>query len=217
MSIVVGIGGGSGAGKSTLLRRVVQFVGPSCVIDLDSYYVDRGHLPVDARWGINYDSPAAFDLPLILEHVSHLAGGIDVRKPMYSFESHTRVGFEPVAAAPLVLVEGLFPLWWEELRCLLHLKLFVDADADVRLLRRIARDVAERGRSIESVACQYLKTVRPMHERYVEPSRSHADAIVDNTADVGRAASEILQLISAFQDRQRLLVRGGGPTSMDVG
>ena len=179
MACLVGIAGGTGAGKSTVVRALLDRFGGLCV-DLDSYYLDRSAIRAEERSDINYDEPAAIDHTLLIEHLKRLRAGETIQKPRYSFHTHTRVGVETVASARLILVDGLFTLWWEEVRSLLDLKVFVDAPADLRLMRRIQRDVTERGRSLESVLRQYLQTVRPMHERYVEPTKIHADLVVTN-------------------------------------
>lgn len=191
MSTLIGLGGGTGAGKTTIVRRLVDRVG-GCVIDLDSYYLDRGRLTPEERSRINYDEPAAIDADLLVEHLGCLTRGQPIQKPVYSFETHTRVALEPVAPARLVVVEGLFTLWWESLRPLLDVKVFVDAPPDLRLIRRIRRDVTERGRTVDQVIQQYLRTVRPMHERYVEPTRAHADVILSNEGMVEEVVERVI-------------------------
>lgn len=192
-AILIGIGGGTGAGKTTLLRALANQFGNTCVVDMDSYYLDRGGIRHEERNALNYDEPAAVDVALLLNHLERLAAGEIVWKPIYSFESHVRTGEQRLLPASLILVEGLFALWWEELRAHLNLKVFVDAPADLRLLRRIQRDVVERARSLESVLSQYVQAVRPMHERYVEPTRKHADLVVRN----GGSIEECVELIAA--------------------
>lgn len=194
MTSLVGVTGGTGAGKSAIVRAFVDRVGGT-VIDLDSYYKDRSGLTPEERIGINYDEPAAFDVALLVAQVAQLARGQAVEKPVYAFATHTRVGVEVIAPAPLVVVEGLFALWWEPLRSLLDVKVFVDAPPDLRLIRRIRRDIAERGRAVDQVVHQYLATVRPMHERYVEPTRVHADLIVANDGPIADAAERVIELV----------------------
>ena len=198
MTYFLGVAGGTGAGKTTLVREIVARFGGS-VLDLDSYYRDRTGVPVEDRARLNFDEPAAIDHELLGEHLDRLASGETVAKPIYSFVSHTRVGETPLAPARLIIVEGLFTWWWEPVGKRLALKLFVDAPADLRLSRRLRRDMVERGRSAEQVIQQYLSTVRPMHERYVEPCRATADLLVGNdgpleeTVDrVGRALRQII-------------------------
>ena len=196
MAHLIGVAGGTGSGKSTLARALVDRFG-GCLIHLDSYYLDRSGLPPEERVRLNYDEPAAIDAALLVEHLRRLARGEPVQKPLYSFETHTRVGGEMVTPARLLIVEGLFTLWWEPLRALLDVKVFVDAPADVRLIRRTRRDVAERGRTVDQVLEQYLGTVRPMHERYVEPTKAHADLVVVND---GRLSDCVAQVEAAVRD-----------------
>jgi uridine kinase len=181
---VIGVGGGSGAGKGALVAALCHHVGHAAVLDLDSYYRDRAGLAPEERARVNFDEPAAIDADLVMEQVRALAGGTPVAKPVYSFVSHTRVGAVTVLPAPVVVVEGLFTLWWAPLRALLDVAVYVDAPADLRLARRLERDVRERGRDVESVLRQYTETVRPMHQRFVEPTRSHADVVIVNDGDL---------------------------------
>ena len=197
VAISVGVAGGSGSGKSTLLRLLVQRLGPATVLDLDSYYLDRSRLAPDLRQRLNYDEPAAFDLPLLLHHLRILAKGRAIDKPRYSFHTHTREGSVRVSPSALIFVEGLFTLWWQELRSLLDITFFLDAPAPVRFSRRAARDVAERGRTEESVTQQYLQTVRPMHERYIEPTRVYADYVLDNSGSLDDCLAQALSTLDA--------------------
>lgn len=192
---LVGVAGGSGSGKTTLCNRVAETVAGVSVLNVDAYYLDHGHLGPAVRRVVNYDEPAAFDLPLLVEHVSRLARREEIAKPRYSFEKHARVGFEAFSPDRLVLIEGLFTLWWEELRMACDLTVFVEAAADVRLLRRIRRDVADRGRTIESVAEQYLGTVRPMHERFVAPTRRCANVVIVNDDRVETALASLCEVL----------------------
>jgi uridine kinase len=182
--LFVGIAGGSGAGKSLLAQRLLEMVTGACVLDLDAYYRDRSHLPPEERAALNFDEPDAFDLDLLLHHLETLRLGRPVPTPVYSFEHHCRVGERATSPAPLVIVEGLFTLWWPEVRHALDFTVFVDAPADIRLMRRIRRDLLERGRTVTSVLEQYLRSVRPMHERFVEPTRVYADLVVGNDGEI---------------------------------
>jgi len=178
---VIGIAGGTGSGKTTVTRRVIEVVGADRValLQMDNYYKNQDHLTFEERTRINYDHPDAFDMPLLMEHLDALIDGQEVESPLYSFVEHTRSrDTKPVKPAPVVVLEGIFALYDPDLRRRMHLKVFVDADPDVRFIRRLRRDVDERGRSPESVIEQYLNFVRPMHIAFVEPSKRYADVII---------------------------------------
>ncbi|WP_420594490.1 uridine kinase [Deinococcus sp.] len=180
---VIGVAGGSGSGKTTVTRRVIQTVGASgvAVLSQDNYYLDQSGISPQARRGINYDHPAAFDWPLLREHLDALLSGAAIQMPTYDFTRDTRAEqTQPVLPAPVVVLEGFFALYDEELRRRMNLKVFVDADADVRFIRRLTRDTRERGRSPESVITQYLEFVRPMHLSFVEPTKRYADVIIQH-------------------------------------
>jgi uridine kinase len=183
-TLAVGIAGGSGAGKTMLAQLVAERLGPVSLLDMDSYYLDRSGVGREERDSLNFDEPAAFDIKLLIQHLNELRDGRNVEKPRYSFRDHTRIGVETVVPGPLVLVEGLFALWWEDLREQLELPIYLDAPPDVRVQRRIRRDVESRGRKVDSVLEQYGMTVGPMHERYVEPTRLHADVVLANDSDI---------------------------------
>ena len=167
--IMVGISGGSGAGKSTLAHALSRALdGRAVVVEQDAYYRCRGHLPLEERSRVNFDHPDAVDLELLAEHLEELKQGRAVEKPFYDFATHSRLDKTvPVKPAPVVIAEGLFLFVREDLRNLFDLRVFVDADADIRLARRLKRDVVERGRTVESVLEQYFESVRPMHEEFV--------------------------------------------------
>ncbi|WP_102128319.1 uridine kinase [Deinococcus planocerae] len=178
---VIGVAGGSGSGKTTVTRRVIETVGQGgvAVLSQDNYYRDQSDVPEAARAGTNYDHPAAFDWLLLREHLGALLAGVPVEMPEYDFTRHTRSPrTTTVPPAPVVVLEGFFALYDEELRERMHLKVFVDADADVRFIRRLLRDTQERGRTPESVITQYLEFVRPMHLSFVEPTKRYADVII---------------------------------------
>ncbi|MEQ1786478.1 MAG: uridine kinase [Acidimicrobiales bacterium] len=178
---LVGVAGGSGSGKTTVAERLTGLIGEPdlALVRLDAYYRDRNHLPFEERAAINYDHPDAFDWPLLLDHVAALQDGLEVQVPVYDFATYQRLPDRVVVApARVVVVEGILVLYEPELRDRFDLKVFVDTDPDVRFIRRLERDVAERQRSVESVIEQYLDTVRPSHEQFIEPSKRHADVIV---------------------------------------
>lgn len=180
MPIVIGIAGGTGSGKTTLTQALAEkFSGRTTVIYQDNYYKRQDHLTFEERTRVNYDSPEAFDIDLMAAHIEDLKAMRPVQGPVYDFSIHNRTD-ETVDIQPesVILVEGILLLHEPRLCSLLDIKLFVDTDADVRILRRIKRDVLERGRSIESVEKQYLETVKPMHELYVETSKRNADLII---------------------------------------
>jgi len=190
MPVIIGIGGGTGSGKTTLARAIVEryaIIGVA-LLDQDSYYRDQSHLSLPDRESVNYDEPSAIDHDLLLEQLRELLEGRSIKKPAYCFASHTRTGEgASVASQPMVVVEGLFALWEPRIRGLMALKIYVEADPDIRFIRRLQRDVIARGRSVQSVVEQYLQTVRPMHQRYIEPTRRHADLVVYNTDTSGES------------------------------
>jgi uridine kinase len=178
---LLAVAGGTGSGKTTVARRLADSMGPNrfALMKLDSYYCDQADQPAEARRRINYDHPDAFDWPLLRDHLRSLLDGVGVDVPVYDYGRDTRspdvVRVEP---AQVVCIEGILVLYEAELRSLFDLKVYVDTDADIRFIRRLQRDIAERGRSAESVIDQYLTTVRPAHEQFVEPSKRYADVII---------------------------------------
>jgi uridine kinase len=178
---VLAIAGGSGSGKTSLTRALVGLLGPAecAVLDHDSYYRDLSHLPAADRAGVNFDHPESLESELLAEHLATLRAGQSVQRPCYDFATHTRtLTSRRVEPRPIVVCEGILLLAVPELRTAFDLRVYVDTPADVRALRRVRRDIVERGRTVESVVEQYLATVRPMHERFVEPARSTADLVL---------------------------------------
>ena len=181
MSVVIGIAGGSGSGKTTVQRRIMERFGTRriALLDHDAYYRDLAHLAPEQRARFNFDHPDALETGLMVEHLDALLAGQPVDKPTYSFETHSRLErSEAVEPRPVILIDGILVLAEPDLRERMDVKLYVDAPDDVRLMRRIERDLHERGRSIDSVLEQYRRTVRPMHLEFVEPSKRHADVII---------------------------------------
>ena len=179
-SIVIGIAGGSGSGKTTLAKNIQkEFENDLVMLSHDYYYKSHDELPLEERKKLNYDHPNAFDTDMLIEHVRKLKNGETIEHPVYSFIEHTRekdtVKVEP---KKIILVEGILIFENQELINEMNIKIFVDTDADIRFIRRLTRDVSERGRTIDSVINQYMQTVKPMHEQFVEYSKKNADIIV---------------------------------------
>jgi len=175
------VAGGSGSGKTTVVRRIVDAVGADEVVVLhhDSYYRDGSHLSMEERQAINYDHPDSLETELLIQHLEALQHGRAADVPVYDFARHVRLPDpERTEPKPVIILDGILILWDRRLRGLMDLKLFVDADADVRLGRRLRRDMEERNRAPESVLAQYMATVRPMHLEFVEPSKRYADVII---------------------------------------
>ncbi|MFN3763369.1 MAG: uridine kinase [Anaerolineae bacterium] len=179
--VIIGVAGGTGSGKTTVAMKILERVGAEHVayIPHDAYYRDLSHLPPEERSRINFDHPDSLETELLVQHLQQLKAGQAVEIPVYDFTTHTRTAqTRRVNPAPVILVEGILVFAEPALRELFDVKLYVDTDADIRLIRRIQRDVRERGRSVESVIQQYLTTVRPMHLEFVEPSKRYADVII---------------------------------------
>lgn len=178
--IVIGIAGGTGSGKTTLIKRIKkEFNDEITILSHDFYYKENSHLPFEEREKLNYDHPNSFDTSLMVEHIKQLKEGKAVERPVYDFVIHNRrsetVKVEP---AKVIIVEGILIFENKDLLELFDIKVFIDTDADVRIIRRILRDVRERGRNLDSVINQYLTTVKLMHEEFVEPSKKNADIII---------------------------------------
>jgi len=198
--LVIGIAGGTGSGKTTIAQAIIERIGPSRVriIPHDAYYKDAAHLPITARARINFDHPDALDTPLLIRHLDELIAGRDVEIPEYDFSTHTRKKEgRPCQPAPVIIVEGILLYAEPALRERIDIKIYVETDDDIRFIRRLRRDIAERGRTMESVVAQYLETVKPMHELFVLPSRKHADLIIPE----GHKPVSTDALISILQQR----------------
>jgi len=179
-SLIVGVAGGSGSGKTTVARAIHEPLGVDAVLlDADSYYCDLSHLEFNERKAVNYDHPDAFDVPLLVQQLDQLARGHAVDKPTYDYALHTRAQARMrVEPREVILVDGILLFADARLRSLFDIKVFVDVAEDIRFIRRLRRDIQERGRSLDSVIEQYLSTVRPMHLEFVEPSKRYADVIL---------------------------------------
>jgi uridine kinase len=179
--LIIGIAGGSGSGKSTVARRVAEALTDASVafIDMDAYYKNFSHLALEERKRINWDHPDAFDLELFVSHLQRLSAGLPIEKPIYDFVTHIRRG-DVIRIDPtdVIVIDGILLFVDERVRDISDVKVFVDADSDVRLIRRIRRDIRSRGRPLDEILDQYLSTVQPMHLQFVEPSKRYADVIV---------------------------------------
>lgn len=201
--IFIGINGGTGSGKSTVVKTIIDTI-PStnlAVIEQDAYYKDQSHLPMEERVKTNYDHPFSFDNDLLITHLESLMSGVAIDKPIYDFEKHTRNLEEVVKVEPreIIVVEGILIFEDERIRDLLDIKIYVDTDADIRILRRIQRDITERGRTVDSVINQYLTTVRPAHLQFIEPCKRYADLIIPeggfNTVAIDLVVSKIKSIL----------------------
>ena len=178
---IIGVAGGTSSGKTTIAERLVEAMGADdlALVKLDSYYISRTQQPMDERAAANYDHPSAFDWDLMNEHLGELVQWKSAPVPTYDYTIHDRTDIvDMVQPARIIVVEGILVLWNSELRDRFDLKIFVDTPADLRFIRRLERDVVERGRTQESIIAQYLATVRPSHEDFIEPSRAHADVVI---------------------------------------
>ena len=179
--MIIGISGGTGSGKTTVAQKIIASVGADNVVYLqqDAYYRNLGDMPIELRHKINFDHPDAFDTDLMMNHIEALRAGESIEQPIYDYATHSRkADTVHVEARPVIIIEGILVLVDARMRRLMDLKIFVDADADIRFIRRLDRDVHERARSVESIISQYTTTVRPMHLQFVEPSKRYADIII---------------------------------------
>ena len=203
-SIVIGVAGGSGSGKTTVVRRIVESQGTEdvTVLDHDRYYRDRNDLRFEERAALNYDHPDALETDLMVRHLHDLRSGRSVQIPSYDFSRHARLSStEAVAPRRVIIVEGILVFVDQALRAQMDIKVFVDTDADTRFIRRLKRDVAERGRTMESVIDQYQTTVKPMHLEFVEPSKRYADIIIPLGGHNTVAVDLLLTLIRSVTAR----------------
>ena len=198
---IVGIAGGTGSGKTTLARKIREGLGEaSNLIQFDWYYRDLSYLPMKDREEVNFDHPSSLESELLVEHLKQLKSGHSIDVPLYDFKTHSRVQNETIHIEPLpvIVVEGILIFCFEAIREMLDIKIFVDTDADIRVFRRIRRDMRERGRDFNSIRKQYYKTVRPMHLEFVEPSKRYADVIIPEGGNNLIALDLIIERLKQF-------------------
>ena len=207
--LVIGICGGTGSGKTTITGSIISALPKESVLVLeqDHYYRDFPHLPLDQRARQNFDHPDSMDTPLLIQHISQLREGRAIERPVYDFSRHQRGEFTVrMDPHPAIIVEGILVFESKPLRELMDIKIFVDTDADLRFIRRLRRDVRERGRTVESVVEQYLATVRPMHMEFIEPSKRHADVIIPegghNEVGIDLVIQKIRSLVGVAAPKQ---------------
>lgn len=192
--LVIGIAGGTGSGKSTVASSIFRSLPEKniSILEQDAYYKDQSNIPFEKRVKTNYDHPLAFDTELLIKHIEALQSNVPIEKPIYDFANHTRKE-ETINVIPkeILIVEGIMVLEDPRLRELMDVKIFVDTDADVRIIRRITRDIEERGRTLDSVISQYFATVKPAHDQFVEPSKKYADIIIPE-GGLNKVAIDIL-------------------------
>jgi len=195
--LIIGIAGGTGSGKTTVVNQIIEELKHEevDVISQDSYYQDTSHLSFEDRKKINFDHPKSIDFELMAEHLKQLKNGETIRQPIYSFKEHNRTG-ETIEIQPrkVIIVEGILILTHPEIRELFDIKIYVHADSDERLIRRLKRDIAERGRDLEEVLWRYQTTLKPMHQQFIEPTKEFADIIIP-TNRINTVAVDIVQTI----------------------
>ena len=198
--MMIAIAGGSGAGKSTIVKRLSEIIGPEKIqlFSQDHYYKDLSHLTPEKRDEVNVDHPESIETELLFDHLRSLSKGETVSRPTYDFTTHTRTSLMvDLEARPIIIFDGIFSLCYEEIRSLFTLKLFIDCSDDLRFIRRLQRDQAERGRAADGVISQYLKTVRPMYLKYISDSKKHADFIMDWTHYNNQGVELLASLITS--------------------
>jgi len=202
--MIIGIAGGTGSGKTTVVEKIISFfpAGDVALLSQDSYYKDNSHLTMEERQSINYDHPDSIDFDLMTEHLKELKAGRNIAQPIYSYEKHNRLPHSQLTRAKKVtIIEGILIYCMKDIRDLCDIKVFVDTTDDERLIRRIRRDIKERGRDIEEVLCRYEDTLRPMHLQFIEPTKRYADIIVpeggNNTVAIQVIANTIKEQLGA--------------------
>ncbi len=208
--MIIGICGGTGSGKTTIARKIVEAVGRERVVlvEQDSYYRNLADMPLDERHQANFDHPDSIDSDMLVGHLMRLKQGLTVEMPLYDFKSHTRSDqIEIIPPKPVVIVEGILIFAEPRVLDLLDMRVFVDTPDDIRFIRRLRRDIAERGRTVDSVIDQYYRTVRPMHFEFVEPSKRHADIILPEGSNTGISVELLCSLV-----REKLIEERSAPT-----
>lgn len=215
--MIIGISGGTGSGKTTVAQKIISSVGGDNVVFLqhDSYYRNLGDMPIDLRHKVNFDHPDALDTDLMMNHIEALRAGESIEQPTYDYATHSRrpetIHVEP---RPVIIVEGILVFVSPQMRALMDLKIFVDTDADIRFIRRLDRDVHERGRTVESVIAQYTTIVRPMHLQFVEPSKRYADIIIPegghNEVGIDLITGKIKSILARSIKRSAISVASDG-------
>lgn len=198
--LVIGVAGGSGSGKTTITSAIVEQIGPDQValVEHDAYYREYGSLPLEERAKVNFDHPDSLETELLIEHLRALTAGESIQKPVYDFTTHSRLPKTvTVNPRPTIVVDGILVFVEQELRELMDLKIYVDTDSDLRILRRLQRDIEERDRTVDSVITQYLSTVRPMHLQFVEPSKRYADIIIPEGYN-RRAVATVMGMVREY-------------------
>lgn len=205
--VVIGIAGGSGSGKTSVTKKIHEvFQGHSVVvIEQDDYYKDQSHLVFEERLQTNYDHPLAFDTDLLIQHIEELLNRQSIQKPTYDYTIHTRSSETvTVESQDVIILEGILVLEDERLRDLMDIKLFVDTDSDIRIIRRILRDINDRGRTVESVVQQYLSVVRPMHNQFIEPTKKYANIIIpeggENAVAIDLMVTKIKTILASEEE-----------------
>jgi uridine kinase len=208
--MIIGICGGTGSGKTTIARAIVETVGAKNVVlvEQDSYYRNLSDMPLDERHQANFDHPDAIDSDMLVNHLKRLKQGESIEMPLYDFVTHTRMDeTEHIDPKPVVIVEGILIFAESRVRDLLDVRVFVDTPDDVRLMRRLRRDITERGRTFERTLEQYERTIRPMHFEFVEPSKRHADIIIPEGAQTGVSVEFLCGLVREKLNEERVVTR----------
>lgn len=203
--MIIGIAGGSGAGKTTVARTIAKRLGKENIVYLsqDCYYLDRSHLTIEEREKLNLDHPKAFETELLISHLNQLRQGLSVKVPVYDYSIHTRITSTVVVSPKSVaILEGILVLAIAELRSILDFKIYVDADPDIRLIRRLQRDIKERGSTFDKTVNRYLSTVKPMHDAFIEPSKRYADIIVPRGGQNEIATDLLVDLVEYLSEHQ---------------